>query len=71
MNKLFRFRDVLQEGGTAVDAALAALFCNGVYNCQSMGLGGGFLMTVYTAKVRDKGTVCTTARAWAWAGAFS
>jgi gamma-glutamyltranspeptidase/glutathione hydrolase/leukotriene-C4 hydrolase len=34
-----------------VDAALAALFCNGVYNSQSMGLGGGFLMTVYTAKV--------------------
>jgi gamma-glutamyltranspeptidase len=54
-----------------VDAALAALFCNGVYNCQSMGLGGGFLMTVYTTKVRVKGTVCITVRAWAWAWAFS
>jgi gamma-glutamyltranspeptidase/glutathione hydrolase/leukotriene-C4 hydrolase len=26
---------------------VAALFCNGVYNPQSMGLGGGFLMTIY------------------------
>ena len=39
---------VLQDGGTAVDAAVATLFCNGVYNPQSMGLGGGFLMTVYS-----------------------
>lgn len=30
-----------------MDAAIAALFCNGIVNMQSMGLGGGFLMTVY------------------------
>ncbi|XP_065333589.1 scoloptoxin SSD14-like isoform X2 [Cloeon dipterum] len=40
-------RDILAKNGTAMDAAIAALFCNGVVNCQSMGLGGGFLMTVY------------------------
>jgi gamma-glutamyltranspeptidase/glutathione hydrolase/leukotriene-C4 hydrolase len=40
-------RSILEDGGTAVDAAVAALFCNGAYNPQSMGLGGGFLMTVY------------------------
>lgn len=42
--------DVLKEGGTAVDSAIASMFCNGVYNSQSMGIGGGFLMTIYSAK---------------------
>ena len=39
-------RDILAKGGTAVDAAVATIFCNGVVNPQSMGIGGGFLMTV-------------------------
>jgi len=43
-------KDVLLEGGRAMDAALAALFCNGVYSAQSMGLGGGFLLTHFDAK---------------------
>lgn len=43
-------RDILAKNGSAVDAALAALFCNGVVNMQSMGLGGGFIMTVYDRK---------------------
>ena len=34
-------------GGTAVDAALATLFCNGAVHSHSMGLGGGFFMVYY------------------------
>ncbi|KAK4015774.1 Gamma-glutamyl transpeptidase [Daphnia magna] len=51
-------RDIMAEGGNAMDAAIAALFCNGVVNPQSAGIGGGFHMTVYdpvtqTAKCLD------------------
>lgn len=35
------------HNGTAIDAAIATLFCEGVTICQSMGLGGGFLATIY------------------------
>ncbi|KAL1132133.1 hypothetical protein AAG570_010090 [Ranatra chinensis] len=41
-------RDLLKKGGSAVDAALGALFCNGLVSSQSMGLGGGFMMTTYS-----------------------
>ena len=44
---------MLRDGGTAVDASIAALVCNGVYNSQSMGLGGGFLMTYYNAEASN------------------
>jgi len=40
-----------------MDAAIAALFCNGVVNCQSMGLGGGFLMTVYQRDTKEAFTL--------------
>uniref|UniRef100_A0AAR5PM46 Gamma-glutamyltransferase n=1 Tax=Dendroctonus ponderosae TaxID=77166 RepID=A0AAR5PM46_DENPD len=40
-------KDILEKNGTAVDAAIATMFCNGVVTMQSMGLGGGFLMTLY------------------------
>jgi len=39
--------DVLRENGSAVDAAIAALFCLGVHDVQSAGIGGGFHMVVY------------------------
>lgn len=41
------YRDILRRNGSAADAAVAGLFCEGVINTQSMGLGGGFLMTYY------------------------
>ncbi|UYV76107.1 hypothetical protein LAZ67_13002539 [Cordylochernes scorpioides] len=40
-------KSILKQGGSAVDAAIALLACDGVVNPQSMGLGGGFLMTIY------------------------
>lgn len=41
-------RNILGKGGSAVDAAVALLFCDGAVNPQSMGLGGGIFITVYT-----------------------
>lgn len=41
---------MLLEGGSAIDAAIAALFCEGVAMPQSCGLGGGFVMMIYSKK---------------------
>ena len=43
------YRDVMLDGGFAVDAAVAGMFCNGVFTSQSAGLGGGFMMTLHQA----------------------
>ncbi|CAD5223806.1 unnamed protein product [Bursaphelenchus okinawaensis] len=40
-------RDILIKGGNAIDSSIASMFCLGITNPQSSGLGGGFIMTFY------------------------
>ncbi|KAL1381140.1 hypothetical protein pipiens_013679 [Culex pipiens pipiens] len=46
--------DILREGGSAADAAIAMMICEEVACPESAGIGGGFLATIYD---REKGTV--------------
>ena len=47
VNKILFFRNIMKKNGTAVDVAIAVLVCNGAIHSHSLGLGGGFFMTIY------------------------
>lgn len=40
-------RDALKAGGSAVDGAIATMFCIGIMNMHSAGIGGGGFMLIY------------------------
>ncbi|KRF93793.1 scoloptoxin SSD14 isoform X2 [Drosophila mojavensis] len=39
--------NILERNGTAVDATIATMLCNGLLTSQSMGIGGGLIMNIY------------------------
>ncbi|XP_073832370.1 gamma-glutamyl transpeptidase [Musca autumnalis] len=48
---------MLIDGGTAVDSAIATLICEGVILTHRMGIGGGFVATIYKKSERKIETV--------------
>lgn len=46
-------RDILKKNGSAVDSAVATLFCIGVINMHSAGIGGGGFMVIYNKTRKD------------------
>jgi len=50
-------KNVMMRGGNSFDSAIATMYCNSVVNSQSMGLGGGFIMTINLANGTSKALI--------------
>ncbi|CAI6343242.1 unnamed protein product [Macrosiphum euphorbiae] len=49
--------DVMSNGGNAVDAAVATMLCEGALCPEYMGIGGGFIMSIYNASTKKVMTI--------------
>ncbi|XP_060085734.1 glutathione hydrolase 1 proenzyme-like [Ylistrum balloti] len=50
-------RDILQDGGNAVDAMVTTMLCVGVVDAQSSGLGGGGFMLIHDHKTHESSVI--------------
>ncbi len=53
----------MERNGNAVDAAVAAMFCDGLTQSSSMGIGGGLFMTIYLRETQEVVSVIARERA--------
>jgi len=47
----------MSNGGNAVDAAVATMLCEGALCPEYMGIGGGFIMSIYNASTKKVMTI--------------
>jgi len=49
--------NILNDNGSAVDAAIASMFCLGVISMHSSGIGGGGVMLIYNRSLQNASVI--------------